>query len=185
MNALLSPGSIVTVAGATLTVIGSIAYATDSPSLSLAGVFYGIPVFLGGLALKSSELPPATKITSSLSLESLPELPSTIELRKLLKDVTRWKYGQKAHLESSLETLKLWNQEDPPQLIEVEEINHGGYYGIKLHFLCQSVPAKRWKEKQDRLGRFFGPDLRAEICELDGGLIELKLLPILSDNQVG
>ena len=54
MQAFLSPGSLVTVAGAVLTVIGSIAYATDSPNISLAGVFYGVPILLGGLALKSS-----------------------------------------------------------------------------------------------------------------------------------
>ncbi|MCX5940531.1 MAG: DUF2854 domain-containing protein, partial [Cyanobium sp. LacPavin_0818_WC50_MAG_67_9] len=56
MQAILSPGSLVTIAGAVLTVVGSIAYATDSPNLSLPTIFYGIPIFLGGLALKSSEL---------------------------------------------------------------------------------------------------------------------------------
>ena len=49
MQAIASPGSLITIAGAVLTVVGSIAYVTDSPTLSLAGVFYGVPVLLGGL----------------------------------------------------------------------------------------------------------------------------------------
>ena len=183
MNALLSPGSLVTIVGATLTVVGSIAYATDSPNLSLAGVFYGIPIFLGGLALKSSELPPVAKIITSDRIKSLPKLSNTTELQKLLKDVTRWKYGQKAHLESSLEALKLWNQEEPPQLIEIEELDHHGYYGLRLRFVSHGVTAERWYNKQERLGRFFGADLRAEIEELDQDLIELKLLPIAGDSS--
>ena len=56
MKDLFSPGSLLTVAGAVLTVIGSVAYATDSPNLSLPTIFYGIPIFLGGLALKSLSL---------------------------------------------------------------------------------------------------------------------------------
>lgn len=46
------------VVGSVLTVIGFIAYATDHPTLNLIGFFYGIPLLLGGLALKTSELQP-------------------------------------------------------------------------------------------------------------------------------
>jgi hypothetical protein len=49
MQALFSPGSLLTVLGAVLTVIGSVAYATDAPNLSLPTIFYGIPIFLGGV----------------------------------------------------------------------------------------------------------------------------------------
>ena len=44
------------------------------------------------------------------------------ELTELVKDVTRWRYGIKAHLESSLESLNLWAEDNPPQLKEIEEI---------------------------------------------------------------
>ena len=40
------------------------------------------------------------------------------ELTELVRDVTRWRYGIKAHLESSLEALNLWNEDNPPQLKE-------------------------------------------------------------------
>ncbi len=177
MQAFLSPGSLVTVAGAVLSVIGSIAYVTDSPNISLAGVFYGVPILLGGLALKSSELPPAERLTPAAQLRDLRQLPENEPLRKLLADVTRWRYGQKAHLESSLEALKLWDEDSPPQLLAVEELEASGGYGLRLTIECQGVPFERWQDRQDRLGRFFGPGLAADLQQAGPGRLTLSLLP--------
>ncbi|HEY9710209.1 MAG TPA: DUF2854 domain-containing protein, partial [Oculatellaceae cyanobacterium] len=44
--------------GGILTIMGFVAYATANPTLNLVGFFYGIPILLGGLALKASELKP-------------------------------------------------------------------------------------------------------------------------------
>ncbi len=176
MQALFSPGSLITVAGAVLTVIGSIAYLTDSPNLSLPGIFYGIPVLLGGLALKSSELPPARRLTDPTLLRPLRDLPENESLSKLLADVSRWRYGQKAHLESSLEALKLWDEDRPPQLESIEEIQQDNDYGLRLLFDCQGVPYQRWQDREDRLGRFFGPGLRAELSQPDSAHLLLTLL---------
>jgi hypothetical protein len=180
MLALRSPGSLVTITGAALTVIGSIAYATDSPNISLPTIFYGIPILLGGLALKSSELPPPQRLTPPAALRDLREQPANEPLRLLLKDVTRWRYGQKAHLESSLESLRLWDEEAPPQLVAVEELEETDGYGLALLFDCHAVPFERWQERQERLGRFFGADLRAELCRLSSGRLSLSLLPMAS-----
>lgn len=177
MQAFLSPGSLVTVAGAVLTVIGSIAYATDSPNISLAGVFYGVPILLGGLALKSSELPPAERLTPAARLRDLRQRPGNEPLRKLLADVTRWRYGQKAHLESSLEALKLWDEDAPPQLVAVEELEAGGGYGLRLTIECHGVAYERWQDRQERLGRFFGPGLTADLQQTSPGRLQLSLLP--------
>jgi len=177
MQALLSPGSLVTIAGAVLTVIGSIAYATDIPNLSLPTIFYGIPILLGGLALKSSELPPPQRLTPAAQYKALRELPESEPLRKLLADVDRWRYGQKAHLESSLEVLKLWDEDAPPQLISVEELDCDGRYGLKLRFRCEGVPLERWQARVDRLGRFFGPGLQAEIQPERRDTFNLALVP--------
>ena len=177
MNVLTSPGSLVTIAGATLTVIGSIAYATDSPTISLAGVFYGVPILLGGLALKSSELPPARRLTPANQLRSLRDRDSSEPLRRLLGDVTRWRYGQKAHLESSLEALKLWDEDQPPQLLSAEELEHDGGYGLALIFSLEGVPLERWQARQERLGRFFGKGLEATLDPLSGNRLRLCLLP--------
>jgi hypothetical protein len=176
MQALLSPGSLVTIAGAALSVVGWIGYASGNPNLSLPTIFYGIPILLGGLALKSSELPPAERLTPPARFQELRERPESEPLRKLLADVLRWRYGQKAHLESSLEVLKLWDEDKPPELLNVEELDQGGY-GLRLRFRCGAVPYERWQERRERLGRFFGPGLSAEIERLEPAGVQLTLLP--------
>ena len=104
-------------------------------------------------------------------------MASSKTLRKLVKDVTRWRYGQKAHLESSLEALKLWDEDQPPQLISVAERAVDGRYAVAMRFRCEGVPFARWQEKQDRLGRFFDRGLRAELSEPGNGEVLLELLP--------
>ena len=176
MTDLLSPGSLVTIAGGVLTVVGAVAYGTGNANLSLPTIFYGIPIFLGGLALKSSELPPARRVTPKALLKAQRET-ATPELGKLLADVTRWRYGQKAHLESSLEALKLWDEDNPPQLEEIEELCLGNNYGLRLRFSCEGVPLERWHDRQERLSRFFAKGLEASITPLDGDRLDLTLLP--------
>jgi hypothetical protein len=110
-------------------------------------------------------------------LRTLRELPENESLRKLLSDVIRWRYGQKAHLESSLEALKLWDEDRPPQLESVEEIQQDNAYALRLLFSCNGVPFQRWQDRQDRLGRFFGPGLRAELSQPDSAHLLLTLLP--------
>ncbi|MEB3348452.1 MAG: DUF2854 domain-containing protein [Cyanobacteriota bacterium] len=174
---LPSPGSLVTVAGAVLTVVGSVAYLHDNANLSLPTIFYGIPILLGGLALKSAELPPAQRLTPPAQVRQLREQPESEPLKRLLNDVTRWRYGQKAHLESSLEALKLWNETDPPQLEQVEERADPRGYSLTLTFATAGVPTERWLERQERLGRFFGPGLEAEVAAIAEGRLQLTLRP--------
>jgi len=175
MNAFLSPGSLVTLAGAALTVIGSIAYLGDNANLSLPTIFYGIPILLGGLALKSSELPPPQQLTPTDQFKREREDPANADLKRLRADVLRWRYGQKAHLESSLEALKLWDEESPPQLLSVAETTETGRYGLELTFHCGAVPINRWQDQSERLGRFFGPGLCAQVDPLQSGQLRLTL----------
>ena len=177
MRSLTSPGSLVTIAGASLSVIGWIGYATGNPNLSLPTIFYGIPILLGGLALKSSELEPAELQPASEAAMALRQEPASQTLRKLVKDVTRWRYGQKAHLESSLEALKLWDEDEPPQLLTIEERAVDGRYGLAMRFRTAGVPFSRWQEKQERLGRFFDKGLQARLSEPTRGEVLLELLP--------
>jgi hypothetical protein len=172
----ISPGSLVTVAGAALTVVGSIAYLGDNANLSLPTIFYGIPILLGGLALKSSELPPPLRIPPPDAARELRLRPENEPLRRLLGDVSRWRYGQKAHLESSLEALRLWNDDQPPELLSVEELEREGAYGLRLRFACHGVPLASWQEREERLGRFFGTGLCAAVSEPAPGEVALLLL---------
>ncbi|MEB3200066.1 MAG: DUF2854 domain-containing protein [Synechococcaceae cyanobacterium] len=177
LSALRSPGTLVTLGGAALTVIGSVAYLGDNANLSLPTIFYGLPILLGGLALKSSELPPAPRLVPPDQLRELRSLEASEPLRKLLSDVSRWRYGQKAHLESSLEALKLWDEDNPPQLLAVEELQLPEGYGLRLEFAPNGVAAERWFALQDRLGRFFGKGLRAELDQPGPDRLNLRLLP--------
>jgi hypothetical protein len=178
MLSIVSPGSLVTIAGASLSVIGWIGYATGNPNLSLPTIFYGIPILLGGLALKSSELPPAQLVPPSAEATALRDAPASQTLRKLVKDVTRWRYGQKAHLESSLEALKLWDEDAPPQLESVTELAVEGRYGLAMRFRTEGVPFERWQEKRERLGRFFDKGLEARLSQPASGEVLLELLPV-------
>ena len=176
MNELISPGSLITIAGGVLTVVGALAYGAGNANLSLPTIFYGIPILLGGLALKSSELPPARRVIPKAQFREEREAASP-ELVKLLNDVTRWRYGQKAHLESSLEALKLWDEDKPSQLLEIEEISSEDGYGLRMRFACEAVGLERWQERRERLGRFFAKGLEAQILPLENDQLDLTLLP--------
>lgn len=183
-SALRSPGTWVTLAGTALTMVGTLAYLRDDANLSLPTIFYGLPILIAGLALKSSELAPAARVTPPEQLKQLRDQPTSEPLRRLLADVSRWRYGQKAHLESSLEALKLWNDDDPPQLLSVEELSLPEGYGLRLEFELHGVPADRWFQRQERLGRFFGTGLRAELDQPKAGRLNLRLLPAVASQPV-
>ena len=176
MKELLSPANLITVTGAVLTVVGIMAYLTGAANLSVPTLFYGFPIFLAGLALKTTELRPAKHIIPQYELTKAKE-EGAPELAKVVKDVTRWRYGQNAHLESSLIALKLWDQDNPPQLLEIEELKTNEGYGIRLRFKLEGVPLTRWQEKQERLGRFFANGMQAELLSPKEGEIDLMIVP--------
>ncbi len=176
MKQLFSPANLIIVTGAVLTVIGGMAYVTGAANLSVPTLFYGFPIFLAGLALKSSELAPAKRITPESELAKTREAGPP-ELAKLLKDVTRWRYGQKVHLESSLQALKLWEDNDPPKLLEIEELETTTGYGIRMRFQRGGVPLPSWEEKQERLGRFFTKGMQAEVISQNKDEIDLIIVP--------
>ena len=182
MNKTFSPASLISIAGGFLAVIGLISYFSNAANLSVPTFFYGVPILLIGLALKNSELSPANCNNSPSEIKDLkPKMPN--ELQSLLDDVTRFRYGQRAHLESSLQVLKLWNEEKPPQLKEIKLLEKGTSYGIEMKFETNGVPMEKWQEKQDRLGRFFAKNLQATITSIKSGEIELTLLTEGSQSQ--
>ena len=160
MNKYLSPGNIITIVGGFLAFIGMTAYFTESVNLSVPTFFYGVPILLIGLGLKTAEIPPVILINKKDFKVNKFNRPK--ELTALVKDVTRWRYGIKAHLESSLEALNLWNEDNPPQLKEIEEIIKENKNGLRMHFEINDVPVEKWIEKQERLNRFFVKGLESE-----------------------
>ncbi len=176
MNKFLSPANLITIGGASLSLIGLTAYFSDATNLSVPTFFYGVPIFLIGISLKTTEVPPAQRVVPPTKFASerdnAPE-----ELGKLVKDVTRWRYGQSCQLESSLRVLKLWDIDNPPQLLEVEEFVKDGNYGIRMRFKMAAVSLERWSAQKERLGRFFAKGLCAELFCPTPSEIDLTLLP--------
>ena len=160
MKKYLSPGNLIVTAGGILAFVGMTAYFTDSVNLSVPTIIYGVPIFLNGLGLKTSEIPPVElfdKTNFAINKFNRPK-----ELTALVKDVTRWRYGIKAHLETSLESLNLWDEDNPPQLKEIEEIAKEEKNGLRMRFELNAVPLEKWIEKQERLNRFFVKGLESE-----------------------
>lgn len=183
MNKTFSPASLISIAGGFLAVIGLISYFSNAANLSVPTFFYGVPILLIGLALKNSELSPANCNNSPSEIKQIkPKIPN--ELQSLLDDVTRFRYGQRAHLESSLQALKLWNEEKPPQLKTIKLLEKEAGYGVEMRFETNGVPMEKWEEKKDRLGRFFAKDLKATITSVKAGEIELTLLSGVSPSQI-
>mgnify|MGYP001468748821 CR=1 FL=1 len=131
MKKYFSPGNLIVATGGLLAFVGMTAYFTDSVNLSVPTFFYGVPIFLIGLALKTTEIPPVELFDVENFKNNRFNRPK--ELTALAKDVTRWRYGT-AHLESSLEALNLWSEENPPQLKEIEEITKEEKNGLRMRF---------------------------------------------------
>ena len=173
MKKYLSPGNLISTTGGLLAFIGMTAFFTDSVNLSVPTFFYGVPIFLIGLGLKTSEVPPVKLFDIENFSKDRFNRPK--ELTALVKDVTRWRYGIKAHLESSLEVLNLWDEDNPSQLKEIEEITKEDKNGLRMHFVINNVPLEKWKEKQERLNRFFVKGLESEFI-IDDNKEEFDLI---------
>jgi Protein of unknown function (DUF2854) len=174
----ISLGSVGLVVGGILTIVGFAAYATGNPTLNLVGFFYGIPILLGGLALKAAELPPV-----NYSQETTPEVAAlktqqaTSTQQQILKDVTRFRYGQSVHLDSSLEHLGLSpNDTERPDLVGIRETAVDGAYTLVLEFDTPFLPFETWQAKQEKMEAFFGPGLRVELEKLSDEEVAVSLI---------
>lgn len=174
----ISLGTVGLVVGGILTVVGFAAYFADNATLNLAGFFYGIPILLGGLALKASELRPVPFTTpSSPEVIALRAQQATATQNQLRRDVTRYRYGQRIHLEAALESLALIpSDEDFPVLMGIAERAIAQSYALVLEFESPEVPLPVWQEKRGKIERFFGPGVRAEVEGLDRHRIQLSLI---------
>ncbi len=177
-----SLGSAGLLVGGILTIVGFVAYATDNPTLNLAGFFYGIPVLLGGLALKASELKPVPFSTPSTpEIINLREQQATSTQKQIIKDVTRYRYGQEAHLDESLARIGLSPTDDErPVLTGLKEKIIDGQYALILEFDSPLISWETWQEKQEKLTKFFGPGIKAEVSKNEEDIIDLSLITVKS-----
>ena len=165
--------------GGILTLVGFTAYATGNASLSLT-IFYGIPILLGGLALKAAELKPVPYVEPTTpEVTALRDRQATAIQNQLLQDVTRYRYGQEAHLDDALERIGLSPSDaDRPELIGIQEIETEGAYTLIMQFDSPFISLEKWQEKQEKITKFFGPNIKADITNPAENYINLALIKV-------
>jgi len=174
----VSLGRVGLVVGGLLTIVGFVAYFLDNATLNLVGFFYGIPLLLGGLALTAAELKPVpyTQPTSPEVL-SLRQQQATATQNQVRQDITRYRYGQSAHLDIALERLGLApTDEERPIVTGLRETQIDGAYGLILEFDSPFVSLEQWQQKQDKMESFFGPGVRVRVAQPAEDEIELAMI---------
>lgn len=171
-------GGVLLSIGSILTLVGFVAYFKDMATLNLAGFFYGIPVLLGGAALRAAELEPVPYSQDpSDTVVALREKTATQTQTQVRKDVTRYRYGQDAHLDIALERLGLSpNDKQRPVLSGLREELRDGAYALILEFDSPFMPLDTWQAKHEKIEKFFGPNIRAEIQPMAEERMELALI---------
>lgn len=174
----ISLGTVGLTIGGILTIIGFVAYADNNATLNLVGFFYGIPLLLGGLALKANELKPVPfSQTTSPSALILRQQQATDTQNKILKDITRYCYGQDAHLDTTLSFLGLSpSDQERPTVTSLRETEVNGSYALILEFDSPLIPIDVWQKKQEKMTNYFGPGLEVEITQPCENTIELALI---------
>lgn len=174
----ISLGKLGITVGSILTIIGFAAYAADNATLNLVGFFYGIPLLLGGLALKANELKPVpfSKPTTPQVL-TLQKQQATPTQNKIIQDITRYSYGQNTHFERSLSYLGLSSSADElPMITGLREEEINGAYALILEFDSPQIPIDVWQQKQEKMTTFFGPGVDVKITKPESDKIELTLI---------
>jgi hypothetical protein len=164
--------------GGLLTTIGIAAYILDYAALNIAGFFYGIPLILAGLALKITELKPVP-VTQPPSPEvsNLRAQQATSTQSQIWQDVTRYRYGQSAHLDSTLKALGLSpTEEERPELIGIYETTRAGAYTLVLEFDSPLIDFEVWQQKQEKMTQFFGPGVQVELSQPGDDQVDVAIV---------
>mmetsp|Transcript_15000 Transcript_15000/g.19122 ORF Transcript_15000/g.19122 Transcript_15000/m.19122 type:complete len:283 (+) Transcript_15000:84-932(+) len=170
-----SLGNLVIGAGIGITVLSFADYLStaggDGLSMSGVGFVYGIPIFLAGSALKYAEIEPVPCISTPAVSESLFESKATEIIKKIKQDVTRHRYGDEAHLDTTVKKLGLVIPgKDYPQLKELQEdVTEDGDLAFTMVWQSLDTPYKMWadEKRRKRYETFFGPGVGAEVVKIN------------------
>jgi Protein of unknown function (DUF2854) len=186
-----SLGNVVILAGVLITVLSFVEYLSDSVgeglSISGLGFVYGIPIFLGGAALKYAEIEPVP-VFSTAAGARLFESKATDTLKKIKQDVTRHRYGDEAHLDTTVKKLGLVVPGKAyPQLRELREEEIDGELGFMMVWQSLDTPYKMWADERrvKKYENFFGPGLTAEVVKVDAEerLVGIRLITKSSESK--
>ena len=174
----ISLGTLGLTVGGILIIVGFIAYAVENATLNLVGFFYGFPLFLGGLALKANELKPIPFSQSTTpSILDLRKQQATVTQNKIRTDITRFCYGQAAHLDRALAYLGLSpSDEKRPIVTGLRETELNGAYSLILEFDSPLIPIDIWQQKHAKMTKYFAPNVEVKITQPAENRIELELI---------
>jgi hypothetical protein len=167
------------VVGGILTALGFIAFIFQFAALNFGGFFYGIPMLLGGLAFKITELKPVP-ITQppTAAVEALRATQATATQREIFKDVTRYRYGERAHLCAALKFLGLSpTDEERPELVGIYETTIDDAYALILGFDSPMIKFDTWQKQLAKMDQFFGTGVRVVLEDPEEeDLIKLSII---------
>jgi hypothetical protein len=185
-----SLGNLVCLAGIVITFASFTEYLANSGgeglNVSGLGFVYGIPVFLAGAALKYAEIEPVPVYSTSVGDAAYGQ-KATETLLKIKQDVTRHRYGDEAHLDTTVKKLGLVVPGKAyPQLKEIrQDATPEGDLVFTMVWQSLDTPYKMWADERrvKKYETFFGPDVTAQVVKIDA---EQRLVGIqLTTNPAG
>jgi Protein of unknown function (DUF2854) len=168
-----SLGNLVIGAGLLVTVASFTEYlgmdSGESLGVSGLGFIYGLPIFLAGAALKYAEIEPVP-CYSTKGGEAVFDQKATETIKKIKQDVTRHRYGDEAHLDTTVKKLGLVVPGKAyPQLRELREEAVDGELVFTMVWQSMDTPYKMWADERrvKKYETFFGPGINAEVVKID------------------
>jgi hypothetical protein len=171
-----SLGNLVVAAGLLVTTLSFAEYlgtaSGDGPTLSGLGFIYGIPISLAGAALKYAEIEPVPCFTiDPRADDDFFDSKASEIIKKIEQDVTRHRYGDEAHLDTTVKKLGLVVPgKGYPQLRELRrDITPEGELSFTMVWQSLDTPYKLWadEKRRKRYETFFGPGVGAEVVKID------------------
>merc|ERR1712115_742366 len=169
-----SLGNVVVLLGVAVTVLSFAEYlgGGEGEGLTVSGLgfVYGIPIFLAGAALKYAEIDPVPCFSTPAGEKAFEEKATEI-IRKIKQDVTRHRYGDEAHMDTTVKRLGLVVPGKAyPQLMELrEDVTDDGELAFTMVWQSLETPYKLWadEKRRKRYETFFGPGVGAEVIKVD------------------
>jgi len=169
-----SLGNLIIAGGVLITVASFAEYLGDGNgeglNVSGLGFVYGIPIFLAGAALKYAEIEPVPCYTTPAG-EAVFDSKTTDTITKIKQDVTRHRYGDEAHLDTTVKKLGLVVPGKAyPQLMELrQDASKDGELVFTMVWQSLDTPYKMWAEERrvKKYETFFGPGVNADVVKID------------------
>jgi len=156
---------------------------TEGLQVSGLGFVYGIPIFLAGAALKYAEIEPVPCLSTPAADAAFDKYATEI-IKKVKQDVTRHRYGDEAHLDTTVKKLGLVVPgKSYPQLQELrQEVSEDGQLSFTMVWQSLDTPYKMWADENriKKYSAFFGPGVTADVVKIDAEqrLVGIKLTTI-------